>query len=409
MEDCEIGNEDIATRDNMKETSYKYFAFISYKSEDLSEAWKLKKKLDSYKLPAILCKQYAKERKPTKEAFLDKTNIQPGSLNDELRKNLDSAHYLIVVCSPRSAKSEYVQAEIEWFSRNGREEQIFLFIIDSDPKNIGASVNPAILDAQKKWASRDGGEKQILGVNIKEKYVDRMFFLYRMPIIGAWLQRERAYMQLISKLLGLDFAQLWSYQRIRIIEQVIAWIIGVILFMGAVAYTWYSNRPIDVTVTLNETTTLNTSLPPLKNANVTIELENGKTETEIIPSLYDSALFRELAHKHFNKEVRIKVECTDYLPVDTILNLTQNIELNMYRDPNVYGKIRFRIWDTKGEPLINKFVKIAGLTAASDKEGMINIDVPIGQQQMNYPVYIDDYVDTLYMPCGKDVVIIVEP
>ena len=99
----------------------------------------------------------------------------------------------------------------------------------------------------------------------------------------------------------------------------------------------------------------------------------------------------------------------------------------MYRDPNVYGKIRFRIWDTKGEPLINKFVKIAGLTAASDKEGMINIvmisgmtttsdkegmislDVPIGQQQMNYPVYIDDYVDTLYMPCGKDVVIIVEP
>jgi hypothetical protein len=81
----------------------------------------------------------------------------------------------------------------------------------------------------------------------------------------------------------------------------------------------------------------------------------------------------------------------------------------MYRDPNVYGKIRFRIWDTKGEPLINKFVKIAGLSAASDKEGMISLDVPIGQQQMNYPVYIDDYVDTLYMPCGKDVVIIVEP
>ena len=44
-----------------------------------------------------------------------------------------------------------------------------------------------------------------------------------------------------------------------------------------------------------------------------------------------------------------------------------------------------------------------------EKEGMINIDIPIDQQQMNYPVYIDDYVDTLYMPCGKDVVIIVEP
>lgn len=409
MEDCEIGNEDIATRDNMKETSYKYFAFISYKSEDLSEAWKLKKKLDSYKLPAILCKQYAKERKPTKEAFLDKTNIQPGSLNDELRKNLDSAHYLIVVCSPRSAKSEYVQAEIEWFSRNGREEQIFLFIIDSDPKNIGASVNPAILDAQKKCASRDGGEKQILGVNIKENYVDTMFFLYRMPIIGAWLQRERAYMQLISKLLGLDFAQLWSYQRIRIIEKVIAWIIGIILFVGAISYTWYSNQPVDVTMTLNEKTTINHSLPPLKNANVTIEFEKGKTETAVIPSLNDSALFREVAHKHLNEEVRIKVVCTDYLPVDTVLNLTRNIRLNMYRDPDVYGKIQCRILDTEGKPLIHQSVKIAGLTATSDEEGMISLDVPIGQQQMNYPVHIADYVDTLYMPCGKDVVIIVEP
>ena len=409
MEDCEIGNEDIATRDNMKETSYKYFAFISYKSEDLSEAWKLKKKLDSYKLPAILCKQYAKERKPTKEAFLDKTNIQPGSLNDELRKNLDSAHYLIVVCSPRSAKSEYVQSEIEWFSRNGREDQIFLFIIESDPKNIGASLNPAILDAQKKWSSRDGEDKQILGVNIKEKYVDRMFFLYRMPFIGQWLQRERAYMQLISKLLNLDFAQLWSYQRIRIIEQVIAWIIGVILFMGAVAYTWYSNQPIDITVTLNEKTTYNECLPSLKNANVTIELENGKTETEVVPSLNDSALFSELAHKHLNEEVRIKAECVDYLPVDTVLNLTRNIRLNMYRDPDVYGKIQCRILNTEGKPLIHQSVMISGMTTTSDEEGMISLDVPIGQQQMNYPVYIADYVDTLYMPCGKDVVIIVEP
>jgi hypothetical protein len=81
----------------------------------------------------------------------------------------------------------------------------------------------------------------------------------------------------------------------------------------------------------------------------------------------------------------------------------------MYRDPGVYGKIQCRILDTEGKPLIHQSVMISGMTTTSDEEGMISLDVPIGQQQMNYPVYIDDYVDTLYMPCGKDVVIIVEP
>ena len=162
-----------------KKQEYKYFTFISYKSDDLKEAWSLKKKLDGYKLPTLLCKQYNKDRKPTHEAFLDKTNIQPGDLTDELRENLDNSHYLIVICSPRSAKSEYVTAEIEWFTRNGRENEMFLFIIESDSKHIEANFNPAIKEAEKRWSKRDGEKREILGVNIKEKDVDKMFFIYR--------------------------------------------------------------------------------------------------------------------------------------------------------------------------------------------------------------------------------------
>ena len=126
-----------------KSTTYKYFAFISYKSDDLKEAWALKKKLDSYKLPSVLRKQYKKEKLPTYEAFLDKTNIQPGILTDELRDNLDNSRYLIVICSPRSAKSNYVKAEIEWFTRDGREKDMYLFIIES--KRIKYLINIIIL------------------------------------------------------------------------------------------------------------------------------------------------------------------------------------------------------------------------------------------------------------------------
>ena len=286
--------------------TYRYFAFISYKSDDLKEAWALKKKLDGYKLPTVLCKQYEKERKPTHEAFLDKTNIQPGDLTQELKDNLDNSHYLIVVCSPRSAKSEYVTAEIEHFTRNGREDEMFLFIIESDPANIEASFNPAIKEAEKRWSEREGEKREILGVNIKEKDVDKMFFIYRWPVVGAWLQRERAYMQLISRLLNLEFEQLWSYQRIRLAERVIAWIVGLIIVFGAISYTAYINKDVDITTRLKETSIHNEQLPPLKDAIITIMFDN-KTEVDTIHSLEAGCVFTNVPHRYLNKEIRMKI------------------------------------------------------------------------------------------------------
>lgn len=390
----------------MKE--YKYFAFISYKSEDLKEAWALKKKLDGYKLPTLLCKQYEKERKPTYEAFLDKTNIQPGDLTQELKDNLDNSHYLIVVCSPRSAKSEYVTAEIEHFTRNGRENEMFLFIIESDPCHIEASFNPAIKKAEERWSKRDGEKREILGVNINEKDVDKLFFLYRLPIIGLRLQRERAYMQLISRLLGLEFEQLWSYQRIRLAEKAASWTIGTLLVIGALFYTAYINRSVDVTARLNETSVHNEQLPQLKDAVVMIML-GDKLEVDTIHSVEESVVFREIAHKHLNKEVHIKVTCQNYLAVDTSIVLTKNIVLNIRRDPSVFGNVHFRLWNPeKEEPVTNAKIEIAGQLITSDKDGRVTLFVPLESQMQKY--HIESSIplvnDILYLPCGPDDVVL---
>lgn len=396
------------TEDKMGKRNFKYFAFISYKSDDLKEAWALKKKLDGYKLPTMLCKQYEKERKPTYEAFLDKTNIQPGDLTQELKDNLDNSHYLIVVCSPRSAKSGYVTAEIEHFTRNGRENEMFLFIIESDPKNIEASFNPAIKKAEEKWSKRDGEKREILGVNIKEKDVDKLFFLYRLPIIGSRLQRERAYMQLISRLLGLEFEQLWSYQRIRLTEKAISWTIGALLVFSALFYTTYINRSVDVTAGLKETSIHNEQLPQLMDAEVTIVL-GDKTETGIIHTLSESILFKEIAHKHLNKEVHVKVMCQNYLSVDTSIVLTKNIVLNIHRDPSVFGNVHFRLWNPeKEEPVTNAKIEIAGQLITSDKDGRVILFVPLESQKEKYHIKssIPLVKDTVFMPCGRDDVVL---
>ena len=388
--------------------TYRYFAFISYKSDDLKEAWALKKKLDGYKLPTVLCKQYEKERKPTHEAFLDKTNIQPGDLTQELKDNLDNSHYLIVVCSPRSAKSEYVTAEIEHFTRNGREDEMFLFIIESDPANIEASFNPAIKEAEKRWSERDGEKREILGVNIKEKDVDKMFFIYRWPVVGAWLQRERAYMQLISRLLNLEFEQLWSYQRIRLAERVIAWIVGLIIVFGAISYTAYINKDVDITTRLKETSIHNEQLPPLKDAIVTILFDN-KTEVDTIHSLEAGCVFTNVPHRYLNKEIRMKISCQDFIDVDTFVVLTKEVVLNIYRNPSIYGDIHFRLWNAdKESPVANTELEIAEQSAITDDKGRVSLHIPLNKQRRSYHVssLIPLANDSIYMPCGPDDVIL---
>lgn len=390
------------------ERQYKYFAFISYKSDDLNEAWSLKKKLDGYKLPTIFCKQYKKDRKPTHEAFLDKTNIQPGDLTDELRENLDKSHYLIVVCSPSSAKSEYVTAEIEWFTRNGRENEMFLYIIESNPRNIEESFNPAIKEVEKRWSELDGKRRVILGVNIKEKDVDKMFFLYRWPIVGAWLQRERAYMQLISRLLNLEYEQLWSYQKIRLAEKVIAWVVGMILVVSALTYTWVVNQPVDITTRLEEVSAHNKMLPSLKDAEVTIMFDN-KTEVDTIRSMGDSVVFKEIAHKNLNKEVRVIVKCQNYMDIDTTFVLSKTVVLNIKRNPAVFGNILFRLWNPDIEKAVaNTEVEIAGYKTVSDNEGKVELFVPLEHQQPFYHIEANIPLDkdTIHLPCGRDVVVL---
>lgn len=391
-------------------TTYKYFAFISYKSDDLKEAWALKKKLDRYKLPSVLRKQYKKEKLPTYEAFLDKTNIQPGILTDELRDNLDNSHYLIVICSPRSAKSNYVKAEIEWFTRDGREKDMYLFIIESDPNKIEDSFNPAIKKAEQHWKQISEKTYEYLGVNIKEKDVDKLFFIYRCPIIGSWLQRERAYMQLISKLLNLEFKQLWSYQKIRLTEWILAYLLGILFFVSALIFTWRLNQPFDVTASLVEASIYNERLPQLKDAVVKIGI-GDKAYTDTIRLIEECVIFKEIAHRHLNQRVRILVSCKDFIPVDTTLLLTNKVILSVYRDSTVYGDVHFRLWNPDKEvPLANTEVEIAGQITTSDKDGYISLFVPLEKQQSKYFVKsaIPLVNDTIYLPCGPDDVLLMK-
>ena len=370
---------------------FKYYAFISYSSKDTAWGKKLQKKLEHYRMPATLCSEHGWERTPIKPVFFAPTDIQPGGLTEELQERLKASRNLIVICSPNSAKSEWVGKEIEFYHKLGRTKNIHFFIVDGTPHSGNPDTecfNPVIDQL---------GLPEILGANIHEK-------IYRWP----WLNKERAYVQLISKLLGVEFDAIWQRHKRLIAQQAVAWTMGSLAVIVALIGIWHANQPFDVDVRLNEASVHNENLPPLKNAIVTMRLDN-ETKSDTVYSLNNNLVFRNIPHKFLKKTVQVSVSCCDFLPLDTVLSITQCITLDIHRDPKVYGDVHFCTWNTETETsLANTTLFVEGFEVTTDEKGCVSVSIPLEAQKKTYrvsaPVPLEDSI--LTMPSGADDVLL---
>lgn len=377
----------------MTNNTYKYFAFISYNAKDTNWGKRLQKKLEHYRMPTTLCNQHGWKRTPINPVFFAPTDIQPGGLSEELQERLKASQNLIVICSPNSAKSEWVGKEIEFFHNLGRTKNIHFFIVEGSPHSGNPDTecfNP-IIDKL--------GLPEILGANIHEK-------IYR----WSWLNKERAYVQLISKLLGVEFDTIWQRHKRRLVQKAVAWTLAGIAVICALFFVWRANQPINVTLKLNEASVHNDNLPPMQNAIVTLYLDN-ETKIDSIQSLDSELNFKNIPHHFLNKQVRMTVSCKDFINLDTTVLLTPSLSLNLFRDPIVYGNIRFMLWNQEEEIAIpDETVNIAGYEAVSDENGYVDLFIPLEKQQHYYLVKASRPLlnDTLTMPCGENDVILIK-
>lgn len=193
------------------EKAYTYYAFISYKREDEKWAKWLQHKLEYYKIPLSVRKNNSSIPEKVRPVFKDTTDLSGGVLEKAISEALESAKYLIVICSPLSAQSTWVCKEVQKFIDLGREEFIIPFIIDGTPNSNDADeCFPSALRTLV-------GNRELLGINVNEN------------------GRDAAAVKVIARMFGIQFDVLWQrYQKAANRKRLITTLFLLLLLVSAI-------------------------------------------------------------------------------------------------------------------------------------------------------------------------------
>jgi eukaryotic-like serine/threonine-protein kinase len=186
----------IARDPAVADDGFKYRAFISYSHRDKNWGDWLHKALESYRIPKRLVGTAGHSGAiPARlfPVFRDRDELASShDLSVSIKAALENSAHLIVICSPASATSRWVNEEILEFKRLRGEDRILAFIVDGEP-NTNVAATECFPDALKFKLGADGE----LGAARAE------------PIAAdarpTGDDREDAKLKLIAGLLGIGF------------------------------------------------------------------------------------------------------------------------------------------------------------------------------------------------------------
>jgi WD40 repeat protein len=182
----------------------RYRAFISYSQQDRAWARRLHSWLENYRLPKGVLPDRTDSGK-LGQFFRDEEDMSAASdIREIVQRSIEESESLIVICSPRSAKSRWVEAEIQHFRATGRSRKIFAFIIDGSPNTGDPDTECFPLSFRTDFPEEGSMPTEPLGLNVR--------------IDG----RDRSCARLAAGLLDIRFDDLWQREnrrrRIRAIQ-----------------------------------------------------------------------------------------------------------------------------------------------------------------------------------------------
>lgn len=183
---------------------YRYWAFISYSHHDAAWAEWLHQALETYRLPRRLVGRsgtFGPLPPRLLPVFRDRDELPASTgLSDVINRALEGSRYLIVVCSPRSAASLYVNQEVRAFKALGRQARVLCLIVDGDPAltGEGACLPEAVRDAEPIAADAREGKDGRANALLK--------ILAGMLEVGFDELRQRESARLVRQRIGLGAA-----------------------------------------------------------------------------------------------------------------------------------------------------------------------------------------------------------
>jgi hypothetical protein len=182
----------------MAVASKRYRSFISYSQQDKAWGRRLHTWLESYRVPIGVIAEVQEGRRLGR-FFRDEAEMPAApDIGEVVREAIETAESLIVVCSPRSAHSKWVAAEIAHFRKTNPEGKLFAVVIDG----VANSADPATecFPAALRRSSLTGDSMPVEPVGVDAR-VD---------------SKDRICARLASGLLDVDFDDLWQRDRRRL-------------------------------------------------------------------------------------------------------------------------------------------------------------------------------------------------
>lgn len=191
------------------DAEYRYAAFISYRHTPTDRKWAkwLHTALETYRVPARLRREQSLPARVGR-VFRDEDEL-PASA--ELKADIDTAlresRFLIVICSPRTPESLWVNREVERFRELARHDRILAMLVEGEPAE---SFPPALREIRRSLTDDSGTtierieEVEPLAADVRPRATE-----------SPRQQKRMAQLRLSACLLGVRFDELRQREQER--------------------------------------------------------------------------------------------------------------------------------------------------------------------------------------------------
>lgn len=343
-------------------TATKNFVFISYNHQDVKWAKWLQHKLEGYRLPAEIHNEFEDSRY-LRPVFRDRDTLSAGVLNDELRTHLENSKFLVVLCSPHSARSQWVSDEVQAFLNMGRLEQIVPFIVEGDENSFPKAL--------REWNGQHP-DKNLLGIAVTD---------------DGKTDRQKAFIRLVSHLLGVSFDTLWQRHKRRVRR--IAAGLGILALTALLLAYWFM-IPVHMKVTLLDEPS---RLPGMEQGVLTV---NGGEYS--IPHPDTTLRINALPGYFRARNIPLRFQADRfYEEVESTLKVGMGIRqheiVQLHRDGS-FAVFAGTVYDGDTDdfgshPVSGAIVSVGGHDATTDAQGRFRIELALEEQAEALPLVIE--------------------